>query len=120
MWIIGKVWGETCPILITPLIEIHRVIARPGGFCSKHKHEHKFNGFYVVRGELEIDIWANDYDLIDKTLVGPGQFTTVHPGEFHQFRVPDCSGDCEFLEIYYLHPLGEDIVRESVGGTRGP
>lgn len=115
MHVVGKIWGETHPVLITPLIEIHHVFGKANGFCSRHKHAHKWNGFFVIRGKLEIDIWANDYDLIDRTIVGPSQFTTVSPGEYHQFRIP-ADADCEFLEIYYLEPLGEDIIRDSVGG----
>lgn len=116
MYVIGKTWGETRPILVTPLIELHHVIAGPGGYCSKHKHLHKWNGFWVIRGWLEIDVWPDEYELIDKTMVGPGDFTTVAPGLFHQFRNPTATKDCEFLEIYYLHPLSRDIIRETVGG----
>lgn len=112
--VIGKVWGETRPILITPLIEIHHVFVNGGGYCSKHKHAHKWNGFWIIAGQLMIEVWPGDYDLIDKTLVGAGQFTTVGPGEYHRFRA---ATDCEFLEIYYLHPLGKDIIRDGVGGV---
>ena len=52
----GKVWGQTEELLVTPLIEIHRIHIKPGMVCSMHKHEYKWNLFYVVSGELAIDV----------------------------------------------------------------
>jgi len=115
---IGKVWGQTSPILQTPLVEVHKVKALPGGYSSKHKHEHKHNAFYVISGTLLIKVWNEDYPLVDVTTLNAGDFTTVPPGLLHDFEVPQ--GDlCEFLEIYYLEPLTADIVRETCGGADG-
>ena len=50
----GKVWGETELVLQTPFIEFHRIWVHQGGFCSLHKHEHKWNMFYVTSGELAV------------------------------------------------------------------
>jgi len=111
----GKVWGETTPLIINHLIEIHKVRADPGGYCSKHSHTRKWNAFIVVEGHLKIKVWKKDYDLVDETLLGPGDITTVKPGEFHQFEVRGRSR-CVFYEVYYLEGLGPDINRESCGG----
>ena len=50
----GKVWGETELVLQTPFVEFHRIWVHQGGFCSLHKHEHKWNMFYVTSGELAV------------------------------------------------------------------
>ena len=46
----GKVWGETELVLQTPFVEFHRIWIKAGGFCSTHKHEFKWNMFYVSSG----------------------------------------------------------------------
>ena len=111
---IGKVWGETKPWLVTPLVEIHRVSAKKDSWSSKHYHEHKWNAFYVISGILEITVFKDEYELEDVTELGPDEMTTVKPGEWHLFRAVE---DCKFLEIYYLEPLKEDIIRDGVGGS---
>lgn len=113
MYITGKVWGSTTALIQTPLVELHRIITRAGYKCSEHKHEHKWNGFYVISGTMEIHVRKNDYDLTDITVLRAGDFTTVRPGEYHWFS---SITDCTALELYYPETLSEDIVRKSVGG----
>ena len=109
----GKVWGQTIELLKTPLIEVHHILINPEMVCSMHKHEFKWNMFYVIKGELAIEVEKNDYDLLDTTLLKPGEWTSVKPNEFHRFR---SITNVEALEIYYLEPLTADIVRKNVGG----
>ena len=45
----GKVWGDTVNIFSNHNFEFHRIQVKKGGYCSKHKHLHKFNGFYIER-----------------------------------------------------------------------
>jgi mannose-6-phosphate isomerase-like protein (cupin superfamily) len=112
----GKVWGETSPLLVTPHIEIHKAKINPGGQCSKHKHNFKWNAFYCLEGYIEIHVKKNDYDLVDVTSLEPGEFTTVPPGEIHWFHVPSfSSGNTKILEIYYPQGITDDIIRETVG-----
>lgn len=110
----GKVWGDTESLLVTPMIEVHKINVDPYMHCSMHKHNYKWNMFYVVKGELEIHQRKNDYDLIDITIIKAGEWTTVPPGEYHMFQSKD--SETQALEIYYLNEIGHDIVRESVGG----
>ena len=110
----GKVWGTTELILQTPFIEFHRIWVQTGGFCSLHKHEFKWNLFYVRSGKLEIHIHKNDYKLVDITELGPGEWTTVKPGEFHSFQAPE---DTLAFELYSPEPLSADIIRKTVGGS---
>jgi quercetin dioxygenase-like cupin family protein len=116
MYVEGKVWGTTQPLIVTPLVEVHKVRAKAGGFCSKHSHTRKWNAFLVIEGRLKIKVWKQDYDLVDETTLLPGDITTVRPGEVHQFVVPE-DHDCVFLEIYYLEGLGPDITRTTCGGA---
>jgi len=110
----GKVWGETTILLKTPFIEIHKLSIKPDAFCSLHKHEFKWNAFYVISGQLFIETHKNDYDLVDTTELNIGGFTSVKAGEFHKFYTKDKY--CEALEIYYPEALSDDIVRKNVGG----
>jgi mannose-6-phosphate isomerase-like protein (cupin superfamily) len=111
--ITGKVWGNTSALIQTPLVELHRINIKAGYKCSEHKHEHKWNGFYVISGTLEIHVRKNNYELTDVTVLRAGDFTTVRPGEYHWFS---SITDCVALELYYPETLSEDIVRKSVGG----
>ena len=83
----GKIWGQTELILANSSCEFHRIDFVKGGVCSKHKHEWKWNGFYVVSGEMKIRVWQKDYDLVDETI----------------------------LELYWAEFRHNDIIRESVG-----
>ena len=71
-----------------------------------------WNGFFVEEGELEIHVFKNDYDLTDKTILGPGDFMSVKPGEYHLFKA---NKNTIAFEIYWPELLSEDIQRKSVG-----
>lgn len=109
----GKVWGNTSPLFCKNNVEIHRIEAKKGGFCSKHKHEYKYNAFYIESGKLKITSWKNDYDLIDKTVISTGQITTCPPQEYHMFEALE---DTVAYEIYWVELNEKDIVRENCGG----
>lgn len=109
----GKAWGETQEIIRRGGFEVHRIVVKAGGHSSIHRHRHKYNGFFVESGRLVIRTWKNDYDLIDSTVLGPGQFTTVAPTERHQFEAMD---ETVAYEIYWVELDGDDIVRENRGG----
>lgn len=112
----GKVWGNTEELLVTPLIEIHRINIAPHSQCSTHKHEHKWNMFYVVTGTIDIVVEKNDYNLTDVTHLYDDEYTSVKPNEFHRFE--NNSDDwAQVLEIYYLEPITEDIVRRNCGSV---
>jgi len=111
----GKVWGETELILANSSLEFHRIDYKAGGVCSKHKHDYKFNGFYVVSGKMKIRVWQKDYDLVDETILGPGDFTAVKPGLYHTFEGIE---DGVAFELYWANFQHNDIQRESVGYTK--
>lgn len=108
----GKVWGESLNIFTNQNFELHRIQVNKGGFCSKHYHEHKYNGFFIESGSLMISVWK-DYDLVDKTFLKTGQFMVVSPGEYHKFLALE---DTIAYEIYWGTFDPNDIKRETQGG----
>lgn len=113
MNIAGKVWGKTQQVLANGVLEFHRIEAKKGTRCSKHLHKWKWNGFFCESGQLLIRVWKNDYDLVDDTLLNPGDFTQVKPGEYHQFIAME---DTVAFELYWAEFDHNDIVREDHGG----
>ena len=110
----GKIWGSTSEIFNKNNVEVHRIVGNFNTYCSKHKHEHKFNMFFVESGSITIQIWKNDYELIDETILQNGESCIVAPGEYHKFVV---NKDCVAYEFYWVEINSKDIVRESVGGV---
>jgi mannose-6-phosphate isomerase-like protein (cupin superfamily) len=108
----GKIWGQTELIHANGVLEFHKIDYKAGGVCSKHKHQFKWNGFYVVSGKMKIRVWQKDYDLIDETVLGPGDFTRVKPGLMHSFEGIE---DGVAFELYWAEFNHDDIQRESVG-----
>jgi quercetin dioxygenase-like cupin family protein len=111
--IAGKVWGQTELIHANGVLEFHRIDFRAGGVCSKHKHQFKWNGFYVMSGRMKVSVWQKDQqDLVDETILGPGDFTRVKPGYMHQFEGIE---DGVAFELYWAEFNHDDIQRETVG-----
>ena len=110
----AKYWGNTQCIFIHLLSEAHRIEAVKGGFCSKHKHQNKWNRFFVESGELRVTIYKEHGEEI--TVVKPGQFTDVPPGVYHRF---EALTDVVAYEFYWVDGIQtNDIVRDDVGGRK--
>lgn len=108
----GKVWGTTQKIFSNDNVSIHRINILSGGQCSKHKHLYKHNMFFVEKGKLKIDIWQNDYDLIDSTILAYGESITVEPNLYHIFTALE---ETIAYEIYYSKIDDKDIIRKNIG-----
>lgn len=108
----GKIWGNTISLFNKNNVEMHRIEIKKGGICSKHKHEHKFNAFFVEDGQLEIEVWKKDYDLCDKTLLNNGEISIIMPGEYHRFRALEKT---IAFEIYWVELSTDDIIRKDHG-----
>ena len=108
----GKIWGQTELIHANGVLEFHRIEYKKDVACSKHKHEFKWNGFFVESGKMMVKVWQKDYDLVDETILNPGDFMRVKPGVFHQ-----CIGleDGVAFELYWAEFDHNDIKRESIG-----
>lgn len=115
MIIQGKAWGETSPLFNKNNVEVHFIKIKKGGFCSRHKHKHKFNKFIVIDGSLKITAWK-DYaktTLEDVTVIESNQECTIPPGEYHKF---EALKETTALEIYWVELSENDIERADVGG----
>lgn len=108
----GKVWGDTQQLYNNGITSIHAINAKCGGYCSIHKHIHKSNTFHVMSGMLKIEIF-HDNGIIDDTTLLAGDSTTVPAGLKHRFTAIE---DTRAIEIYDVQMVGEDIVRDDVGG----
>ena len=108
----GKILGQTELIHANGVLEFHRIEYKKNVACSKHKHEFKWNGFFVESGKMMVKVWQKDYDLIDETILNAGDFMRVKPGVFHQFIGLE---DGVAFELYWAEFDHNDIKRESVG-----
>ena len=108
----GKIWGTTELVEANCALEFHRIEMKKGGICSKHLHECKWNGFFVESGIMKVSVWQKDYDLIDETILKPGDYTKVKPGLYHQF---ECIESGVAFELYWATFNHDDIIRETVG-----
>lgn len=115
MIIQGKVWGHTTPLFNMNNVELHIAEIKKGGYCSKHKHAHKYNRFVVLKGKLKVTIWKEyaSETLQDVSILGISQECTVSPGDYHKFEALE---DCTVLEIYWVCLSESDIIRNDHGG----
>jgi len=108
----GKVWGTTDDFFANAIVSAHYLEIKKGGYCSKHKHQHKYNQFYVISGKLEITIWR-DRGLKDTTILEEGDSSAVPPGFYHKFRALE---ETQCVEIYQVILQEPDIERCDHGG----
>lgn len=114
MYISGKVWGSTSELFNKNNVAIHRIEINKNTRCSKHKHEHKYNIFFVESGKILIKEWKKEYDLTDETTLSAGQMCQIAPGNYHEFHGLE---DSIVYEIYYVELNSYDIFRENTGST---
>ena len=113
--IAGKIWGTTELVHSNNTFEFHRIEFKSGYKCSEHKHQFKWNGFYVEEGQMLIRVWQHDQDnLVDETVLSAGQFTQVRPGLVHQFEGLQ---DGVAFELYWAEFSHDDIVRRTQGSV---
>ena len=108
----GKIWGQTELIHANGVLEFHRIEYKKDVGCSKHKHEFKWNGFFVESGKMMVKVWQKDYDLVDETILNAGDFMRVQArrlSSVHRFGRRSC------FELYWAEFDHNDIKRESVG-----
>jgi len=112
----GKIWGSTECIHANGVLEFHRIEFKQGYKCSEHKHEFKWNGFYVESGKMIVRVWqgADQDGLVDETVLEAGDFTQVKPGKIHQFEGVE---DGIAFELYWAEFNHDDIVRRTIGSS---
>ena len=65
-----------------------------------------------MSGQMKIRVWQNDYDLVDETILNPGDFTAVKPGAYHTFEGLE---DGVAFELYWANFSHNDIIRQGTG-----
>ena len=119
----GKIWGTTEEVVSNASFEFHRLEFKKNSNCSIHRHQTKFNGFFVESGRMMIEVWegADPYfegdDLHgmgdpDKTFLTAGDYFEVLPGTYHRFTGIE-SGVA--FEVYWSEYWSEDITRLTHG-----
>jgi mannose-6-phosphate isomerase-like protein (cupin superfamily) len=113
----GKVWGKTECLIARPGFEMHRIEVKANGYCSKHRHRHKHNMFFVERGALDVVVFRES-GLTDTTRCRAGMKTSIEPGLLHLFEAVEPT---VAYEIYWPAEIdANDIMRETTGGVRQP
>jgi quercetin dioxygenase-like cupin family protein len=59
-----------------------------------------------------VRVWQEDQNLVDETILNPGDFMQVKPGKIHQFEGIE---DGVAFELYWAEFNHDDIVRRTVG-----
>ena len=111
-----KVWGKTSCVYRNPTTEFHYIIAKQGGYCSRHKHRHKWNRFLVISGKLLVHYYkpGEDKPVFTYTLP-PGSVLDVPPGIEHRFEAGENS---QAIEVYWTNEIDpSDIERHDSGGV---
>jgi len=107
----AKIWGENKEIFVNDTCSINVLDILKSTVCSRHSHKSKYNLFYVLEGEVEIDIFYNDYQPHVIKLL-PGASFLVEPNLIHRFRGIEQS---KVIEVMFVKYSAEDIVRLDVG-----
>ncbi len=107
----SKLWGWTQCLYKGTTSETHRLYIDPdlSGKSSKHKHNNKWNRFFITSGSLKVKVWTEIKE--QKYVLQEGQYIDIAPGTYHQFLIND-SEECQCLEIYWTDQIdSEDIDR---------
>ena len=104
-----KTWGEKHNIYQSDSCEVSILELLPKQRCSWHRHQTKYNLFFVIEGELFI---KTDWGISQLT---PGMIFTTKPMEWHEFQTSKSS--CKVIEVMYTQYDAEDIERETLGGS---
>lgn len=113
----GKYWGHTRTLFNINNVELHYLEIKNSGYCSEHKHDHKYNKFIILEGSITIMSWKSGNDLQPDIInLSMNDECTISPGIFHKF-VNNSTEICKMLEIYWVELNPSDITRRSIGGT---
>lgn len=107
----GKIWGENLLIFKNDVVQINQVYIKKGGRCSKHKHNHKNNIFFIQKGKLFVEQWRAN-DIVDETILVDRDMLDIDSQIYHRFTALE---DTQAIEIYYLNIDIQDIDREDCG-----
>lgn len=108
-----KKWGIKIPVFTSQTANVDLLIIEPRGFCSKHKHFQKHNLFYVISGELLVQVQLKD--RIAEHILTAGKQLLIKSGYFHQF-IANTEVMC--IEVAFVTLSEDDIYRLDEGGIK--
>ena len=103
-----KTWGNKWNVFQNDLCEVSLLYLEPKQRCSWHRHQTKYNQFFVIEGEIFI---KNEYTTVK---IGKGQIFTIAPGEWHEFQTGQNPAIVQ--EIMFVQYDAGDIERSILGG----
>jgi mannose-6-phosphate isomerase-like protein (cupin superfamily) len=103
-----KTWGEKFSLHESDSCETSVLYLEPWKRCSWHKHQTKFNIFFVLTGKLVIKLEDGLCEVL------PGQMFKTKPGEWHEFQTRELK--TTIVEVMFVTYDPEDIEREILGG----
>lgn len=119
---LDKDWGLNFSVFANPNFEVHHAYIEQGGYSSRHCHNHKYNLFYVISGELWVHFYGsedqtNSQHVVHTVELHAGDKLVVPPKVWHRFYAPKTSEPVNLLEVYWSgHVDPNDIVRKDTGG----
>jgi mannose-6-phosphate isomerase-like protein (cupin superfamily) len=108
-----KSWGEKWNVFENDLNEVSILYLNPMQRCSWHKHQTKYNQFFVIEGEIWIKM-GNDSGPSQYAHVRKNQIFTTRPGEMHEFQTR--KEPAVIQEVMFVQYDAGDIQREDIGG----
>ncbi len=115
-----KVWGHTRRVFANANCEVHHASIDPNTWCSRHFHAWKWNQFYVISGELQVQFFNNEFAVLPywTVTVKAGEEFKVPPRQWHRFEA--VGPPVELIEVYWAEEvLANDITRADTGGRKG-
>lgn len=106
-----KTWGDRWNIWRNDTAEVSVLDLKANRRCSWHRHQAKYNLFFVLEGMLFIKTEDGEDGLAK---VKPGQVFTTRPGEYHEFQTHQLPA--KIIEVMYVKYEPGDIEREKLGG----
>ena len=103
-----KTWGDKNNIFENDTCEVSVLYLEPYQRCSWHRHDCKYNLFFVLSGKLVLKLEDGESEVM------PGQIFTTVPGEYHEFQTRDEKTVC--IEVMYVQYDSHDIQRVTLGG----
>ena len=97
MKIISKVWGEEHWIVNNDKYCGKKLILKKGFRCSIHHHKIKDETFYIIKGEVLMELGEN---CEKRRVMKPGDSIHIHPNLWHRFTGIE---DSEIIEFSTKH-----------------
>lgn len=115
---VDKVWGKTRCVKRGHGFEVHYLEINPDAYCSRHKHQSKWNQFTILEGKLGVRYYDDAGRESAYHSLRAGEVLLVPPGQIHRFESRE---HCKAIETYWTDPVDpDDIQRMDEGGVFVP